>query len=168
MIISLEVLDSATRAAGRMRFAPRLPPPGTRLSLSDLLLYTPRDSAPKSLTEAVPLALHALRAPSNRQIGIFWETYGVRPQGETFDYALAVEPIDQGLIHNALVKLHVMEPDRGLNLQWREAPSIAGGIASRGLTVDLSRLKPGHYRVRLTLTSGADPPVVAERSIEIL
>ena len=81
MIISLEVLDSVKRAAGRMRFAPKLPLSGARLSLSDLLLYAPRDSAPKSLTEAVPLTLHALRAPSNRQIGIFWETYGVRPRG---------------------------------------------------------------------------------------
>jgi hypothetical protein len=168
MVISLEVLDSAKRAAGRMRFAPTLPPPGTRLSLSDLLLYLPQGAAPKSLIEAVPLALHALRAPSNRQIGIFWETYGVRPDGETFDYALAVEPIEQGFIHRALVGLHVMAPDRGLDLQWREVPSIAGQIASRGVTVDLSRLKPGQYRVRLTLTSGTELPVVAERSIEIL
>jgi hypothetical protein len=168
MIISLEVLDTVNRAAGRMRFAPRLPPPGTRLSLSDLLLYAPRDSAPKSLIEAVPLTLHAMRAPNNRQIGIFWETYGVRPEGETFDYALAVDPIDQGLIHSALVKLHVEDPDRGLDLQWREVPSITGQIASRGLTVDLSRLKPGHYRVRLTLTSGTGLPIVAERTIEVL
>ena len=168
MIISLEVLDSVKHAAGRMRFAPKLPLAGTRLSLSDLLLYAPRDSAPKSIVDAVPLTLHALRAPSNRQIGIFWETYGVRPQGETFDYALAVEPVDQGLIHDALVKLHVMDPDRGLNVQWREVPSTTGQIASRGVTVDLSRLKPGQYRVRLTLTSGADLPIVAERSIEIL
>ena len=109
-----------------------------------------------------------MTAPSNRQIGIFWETYGVRPEGETFDYALVVEPVDQGLIHRALVGLHVMDPDRGLILQWRESPSIAGGIASRGLTVDLSRLKPGQYRVRLMLTSGANLPIVAERSIEVL
>ena len=168
MIISLEVQDPVNRAAGRMRFAPKLSPPGTRLSLSDLLLYAPRDSAPKSLIEAVPLTLHTLRAPSNRQIGIFWETYGVRSEGETFDYALAVDPIDQGFIHSALVKLHVEDPDRGLNLQWREVPSITGQIASRGVTVDLSRLKPGRYRVRLTLTSGTDLPIVAERSIEIL
>jgi hypothetical protein len=168
MIISLEVLDSAKQAAGRMRFAPKLPLPGTRLSLSDLLLYAPRDSAPKSLNDAVPLTLHALRAPSNRQIGIFWETYGVRPEGETFDYSLAVERIDQGLIHSALVKLHVMDPDRGINLQWREVPTITGQVASRGVTVDLSRLKPGTYRVRLMLTSGTDLPIVAERSIEIL
>jgi hypothetical protein len=168
MIISLEVLDPANRAAGRMRFAPNLPLRGPRLSLSDLLLYTPKDSAPASLTDAVPLAMHALRAQHNRQIGVFWETYGVRPQGESFEYALAVEAIDQGLVHRALVKLHVVEPDRGLSLVWREVPSAAGGIASRGVKVDLSRLKPGRYRVRLTLTSGTDLPIVAERSIEVL
>jgi hypothetical protein len=132
------------------------------------LLYAPHDSAPKSLLEAVPLTLHALRAPSNRQIGIFWETYGVRPEGETLDYSLAVEPVDQGLIHSALVKLHVQGPDRGLNVQWSETASITGQIASRGLTVDLSRLKPGHYRVRLMLTSGTNLPIVSERTIEVL
>ena len=78
-----------------------------------------------------------------------------------------MEPIDQGLLHRALVKLHVMDPDRGLNLQWHEVPSITGQIASRGVTVDLSRLKPGHYRVRLMLTSGTELPIVAERSIEV-
>jgi hypothetical protein len=109
-----------------------------------------------------------MSAPSNRLVGIFWETYGVRPEGETFDYALVVDPVDQGWIHRALVGLHVVDPDRGLSLQWRESPSIAGGIASRGVTVDLSRLKPGEYRVRLLLTSGTNLPIVAERTIEVL
>jgi len=168
MIISLEVLDSANRAAGRTRFAPKLPLTGPRLSLSDLLLYAPRDSSPKLLTDVIPLALHGARAPLNRQVGIFWETYGVVSQDEMFDYALIVEPIDQGLLHRALVKLHVTDADRGLSLQWREAPSITGQIASRGVTVDLSRLMPGHYRMRLMLTSGTDLPIVAERFIEIL
>ena len=167
MIISLEVLDSAKPGGRTHALRAEVAAAGRATEPFGLLLYAPRDSAPKSLADAVPLTLHALRAPSNRQIGIFWETYGVRPQGETFDYALAVEPIDQGLIHRALVKLHVKDPDRGLSLQWREVPSITGQIASRGVTVDLSRLRPGQYRVRLMLTSGTDLPIVAERSIEI-
>jgi hypothetical protein len=168
MIISLEVLDPVHRAAGRMRFAPKLPLPGTRWSLSDLLLYSPRDSAPRSLTEVVPLALHALRAPHNRQIGIFWEAYGAAAPSGALDYSLAVEPLDDGLLQRALVKLHIKDPTRAVNLQWREVPSFAGAIAARGVTVDLSRLRPGQYRVRLMLTSGTDVPIVAERSIEVL
>jgi hypothetical protein len=168
MIVSLEVLDSARGAAGRVRFAPKLPSSDSRLRLSDLLLYEPRDVDPKSLSDVVPLALHAPRVPSNRKLGLFWEAYGARPEGETFDYALAVEPIDRGFINGALVKLHVKDPDKGLNLQWREVPSIKGEIASRGMSVDLSRLKPGKYRVQLALTSpGSELPVVAERVIEI-
>jgi len=168
LIVSLEVLDSANHAAERARFAPRLPVPGTRLSLSDLLLYAPSDSVPlTSLKDAVPLALHAMEAPSNRQIGVFWETYGVRPEGEAFDYSLIVEPVDKGLIHRALVAVHVVDPDRGLSLQWRETPSISAGIASRSVVVDLSRLQPGQYLVRLMLTSGTELPVVAERSIQV-
>jgi hypothetical protein len=170
LIVSLEVLDSANHAAERARFAPKLPVagPGARLSLSDLLLYAPTDSTPvKSLAEAVPLALHAMEAPSNRQIGIFWEAYGVRPEGESFAYSLVIEPEDKGLIHRALVGLHVMDPDRGLITQWHETPSVAGGIASRGLVVDLTRLQPGRYRVQLTLTSGTELPVVTEKTIEI-
>jgi hypothetical protein len=167
-IVSLEVLDSANHSAERARFAPKLPPAGTRLSLSDLLLYSPKDSTPlTSLKEAVPLALHAMEAPSNRQVGVFWEAYGLRPEGETFNYALVVEPEDKGLIHRALVGLHVMDPDRGLSLQWRETPTAAAGVASRGVVVDLSRLQAGRYRVELTLTSGTELPIVAERNIEI-
>jgi hypothetical protein len=169
VIVSLEVLDSANHSAERTRFAPKLPVAGTRLSLSDLLLYSPIDSTPpRSLAEAVPLTLHAMTAPSNRQIGVFWETYGVRPEGETFDYAVEVEPVDEGLIHRALVGLHVTDPDRGIDIRWSESPSIDSGIASRGVTVDLSRLRPGQYRVRVMLTSGTALPIVAERSIEIL
>jgi len=167
-IISLETLNSAKGVAGRARFAPPLPIAEGRLKLSDLLLYAPRDSAPKSLAEAVPRALHSLHALGSRQIGVFWETYGVRPNGESLDYALLVTPDDESLLHRALAKLRVVDPDRSLSLQWREVPSTANGVASRGMTVDLSQLRPGRYSVRLMLTSGTDAPIVVERIIEIL
>jgi len=75
--------------------------------------------------------------------------------------------VDRGLFHRALVKLHIMDPDRSVNLQWHEVASSTKGIASRGLTVDLSHLRPGQYSVRLMLTSGTDAPIVAERIIDI-
>jgi hypothetical protein len=168
LVISLEILNKAKGSAGRARFAPKLPAASPRLGLSDLLLYTPRDSAPKTLSEAIPRVLYAMRAPMNRQIGVFWETYGVRPQGERFQYALLVAPEDESLLHRALAKLHVVDADQSLTLQWQEVPTAANGIASRGLTVDLSRLRPGRYSVRLMLTSGKELPIVAERSIDII
>lgn len=166
-VISLEALDSVTHTASRVRFAPKLPASAGRLSLSDLLLYSPDGPAPASVTEAVPRALHSLRLPGNRQIGVFWETYGVRDEGESLEYALLVTPLDEGLFHRALVKLRVVDPERSVSLQWREVASSVGGIASRGLTVDLSHLKPGRYSIRLVLAPNSDLPIVTERSIEI-
>src|SRR5678816_266943 len=104
MCIRDRILNKAKGSEGRARFAPKLPAAGPRLGLSDLLLYTPRDSAPKTLSEAIPRVLYAMRAPMNRQIGVFWETYGVRPQGERFQYALLVAPEDESLLHRALAK----------------------------------------------------------------
>jgi hypothetical protein len=167
LIISLETLSPARGSAGRTRFAPKLPDAGGRLSLSNLLFYAPRDPAPTSLAQAIPHALHATRAPSTRQVGVFWETYGVRRDGESLNYTLLVVPDDEGLIRRALVKLRVVEPEQTVTMQWREAATNTDGIASKGLTVNLSRLRPGRYLVRLTVTSGSDLPVVSERNIEV-
>lgn len=167
MIVSLEILNASHGEAQRVRFAPKLPPTGARVSLSDLLLYTPHDSAPSSLAEAIPRALHSMRTPVNRKLGVFWETYGLRGQDETVDYTLLVTRVDRGAFHRGLVRLHVANADRPLTMEWREAPSIANGIASRGMTVDLSSLDPGRYSLRLMLTSGTEPPIVSERTIEI-
>ena len=168
MIVSLEVIDTSSRAAGRARFAPKLPEPGTRLSISDLLLYTPSDSAPANLNEAIPRALRALRVPHSRQVGLFWEAYGARPEGEAFEYTLLVQPIGKSWVHRTFVKLHMSDPDRSLSLQWSEVPTVTDDIACRGVTVDLSRLKPGRYRVRLSLTGRGEMPIVSERDIEIV
>jgi hypothetical protein len=92
----------------------------------------------------------------------------VHPQGEHVDYALLVTPEDEGVLHRALVKLHVLNPDRSVSLQWSEVETSTNGITSRGVTVDLSRLRPGRYSMQLTLTSGTDLPIVSERSIDII
>lgn len=168
MIVSLEVMDTSSRAAGRARFAPKLPVPGTRLSISDLLLYTPSDSAPTNLDQAIPRALQALRVPNSRQIGLFWEAYGARPEGEAFEYSLLVQPIGRSWIHRTRIKLHLTDPDRSLSVLWNEVPTVTDDIACRGVTVDLSRLKPGRYRVRLSLTSRGEAPIVTERDIDIV
>jgi hypothetical protein len=168
MIVSLEVMDTSSRAAGRARFALKLPVPGTRLSISDLLLYTPSDSAPTSLSEAIPRALQALRVPNSRQIGLFWEAYGARPEGEAFEYSLLVQAIGRSWVHRTFVKLHITDPDRSLSVLWSEVPTVTDDIACRGVTVDLSRLKPGRYRVRLSLTGRGETPIVSERDIEIV
>jgi len=90
-----------------------------------------------------------------------------RPEGEAFEYSLLVQPIGRSWVHRAFIKFHLTDPDRSLSVIWKEVPVVTGDIACRGVTVDLSRLKPGRYRVRLSLTGGTEAPIVSERDIEI-
>jgi hypothetical protein len=168
MIVSLEVLDKTNHAAARARFSVKLPPRDARLSMSDLLLFAPPDSTPSVLDGALPHALSSLRVPRSRKLGLYWETYGSGVESRAFNYALRVEPVGQSWIHRAFIKLKMKEKDSALNLQWSEKPEVADGIASRGLAVDLQSLKPGRYRVLLSLTPGTGLPVLAQREIEIL
>jgi hypothetical protein len=167
MIVSLEVLDRANRSAARARYSVTLPTPGARLSISDLLLYSPRDSAPASLLEAVPRALPTVRVTSSH-LGLYWETYGVRPKGEQVDVAVLVEPAERGWVRRAFDRLRFKSKARSVSVRWRDVTKPENGVAPRSLTVDLSPLDPGRYRVRVVLTSAPQTPIVAERYIEII
>jgi hypothetical protein len=152
MIVSLEVMDTSSRAAGRARFALKLPTPGTRLSLSDLLVYTPSDSAPttwikrfrerskrfacRTVARLVSSGRHTARGRKARRSSILFSCN---------------RSVGVGCIA-PFIKFHLTDPDRSLSVIWKEVPVVTGDIACRGVTVDLSRLKPGRYRVRLSLT----------------
>ena len=116
----------------------------------------------------MPAAMHAPRVARSQRMGLFWETYGVRPEGETFTYALLVEPVGEGWMSRAFTRLGLKDKPSALSLQWQEVPEAVDRMASRGLALDLSPLKPGPYRVRLTLSSTATVPITSERYIEVL
>ena len=171
MIISLEVLDSANHAAGRMRFAPKLPVAGHATEpFGSLAVLAARFRAEIAHRGRAARVARADGAQSNRQIGIFWETYGVRPEGETFDYALEVEPVDEGLIHRALVKTARHGSGSGAQPSVARVPSIDGRdrVARRDggsvppQTRTVSRAADADVRDRLSRSS----PSGASRSFE--
>jgi hypothetical protein len=167
LVVSIEVLNDASRSAGRARYSVHLPATGGRIGLSDLLLYTPRDSTPRSLAAAMPVALHAARVSRSRPLGLFWETYGVRESGETFGVALLVEPVGKSWLRRTFQVMRLADKDKLISLQWQEVSVPSNGIASRALSVDLSPLKPGSYRVRLTVTPTGGAPIVVMRTVEV-
>src|SRR5262249_7794789 len=95
MVVSLEVFDQGNRTASRARYGVRARDTGGRVTLSDILLYAPRDSTPLKLDDAIPLAVATNHVSANRPLGLFWETYGVRPEGEVFGVSLTVQRIGE-------------------------------------------------------------------------
>src|SRR5262249_23642636 len=100
-------------------------------------------------------------------IGVFWETYGLRPQGEPVHFTLTVEEIEIGLLRRAAERLRFADPTSALRIQWDEVPLQRNGIAGRGVRVDLSRLRGGPYRMQLASPAASGPAVLASRDITV-
>jgi hypothetical protein len=169
MVVSLELLDSAARSAARDRYAVAPPSWSGRVAISDLLIFAPsgEDTPPRGLDAVLPLALHDDRVSAAQPLGIFWEAYGVRPAGETFDVALTIERIKEGWRRRAAERLHLAAPFSPVKMQWQEIPNGGDRAASRAMTLDLSRLDPGRYEIRLTLTPKDAPPAIARRELVV-
>ena len=165
-LASVELLATRDRRAARTRVgvAPRA---GGRVALSDLLLYASSAASPSALEQVADSALAGDVVPGNRVLGVFWETYGLHPTGETVRFTLTVEQIGVGWLRRTAERLRLTDPTSGLRIQWEEVPQRVNGIAGRGVRVDLSRLRSGRYRMQLLASVSGEASRVAERIVEV-
>ena len=169
MVVSLELLDSASRSAVRARYAVTPSAPSGRIAISDLLIFASpgSDAQLHGLDAVLPLALHDDHVSATQPVGVFWEAYGVRSEGESFDVALQIDRIKEGWRRRAAERLHLASPFSPVKVRWQEMPNGVDRVASRAMTLDLSRLDPGRYEIRLTLTAKDELAAVATREIVV-
>jgi hypothetical protein len=166
-VVSLELLARADRRAARARVGVPARDTAHRVTLSDLLLYAPTGSASNELSAVRDSALASDIIPATRGVGVYWETYGLRADGEPVQFALTVERVGVDWMHRAAEKLHLADPTTSLRIQWDDVPQYVNGIAGRGVRVDLSRLVAGRYRMQVTVTPVGEAPVVVGREIAV-
>lgn len=165
-LISLELLAREDRRAARARAG--IPArASSAISISDLLLYAPVSGDARALADVVDSALTSDDVARARPVGVYWEMYGMGARSAAVRYTLSVEQIGVGWMRRAAERLHLADPTSGLRIQWEEVPLTADGIAARGVHLDLSRLRPGTYRVRLTADAAGSAPVASTRDIRV-
>jgi hypothetical protein len=167
LLVGVEVLARHDRRAARVRVGMRLPADAAHISVSDLLLYAPRDSTPRQLADALPLALATTSVSRAHPVGLYWETYGLPLAGADVGVSLTVTRTDEGWMHRAAAAMHLAVRDVPLDVHWREVPDAADGIASRAVSLDLSHLAAGRYRIVLTVTPPDAPPTSTAREITL-
>ncbi|HEY5060395.1 MAG TPA: hypothetical protein VII52_02615 [Gemmatimonadaceae bacterium] len=174
-LVSLELLAVADRRAARIRIgiATR---PSNRIALSDLLLHAPvgaggagsaGSAGSAALATVIDSALATATIVGGRQVGVYWETYGLRAQGEPVQFTLTVEPVAGNWLRRAAERLHFTDPSRESRLHWEEVPQKVHGVAARDLRLDLSTLRPGRYRIDLSVITRIADSVVTSREIEL-
>jgi hypothetical protein len=167
MVVSVELFNRGTKSAARARYGVRMPSSAGRIAVSDLLLYAPRDSAQRRLADVIPLALATNRVQAREPLGLFWETYGLRAEGEVLAVSITIERVGDPWFRKAAERLHLASRSYPLRVQWQEVPDRGDGVASRAVSLDLSRLAAGRYRIRLSSTPRGEAPVLATREVVV-
>lgn len=165
-LASVELLDRADRAGARERQAIAPPVGGRAIALSDLMLFRPGAALPTSLTQAAALAIPAVGSPS-RPLGLYWELYGSTRSPTAMDVSLTVERTQTGWWDRARRFLHLGGRQAPIALRWQDPVRFLDGVAPRAVAVDLSRLDPGRYALRLEVSAPGVPAAMDERLIDV-
>lgn len=167
-VVSAETWSPEGRRAGRMRLgvAERLAPEDVA-TLSDILLLAPAADEPTLLEEALELALPRPRLPPGQTFAIAWEVAGLGFRPEMLRFEVSIEKTDRGVFRRIGEFLRLAGRPRPIALSWEEpAPDVPGHLF-RYLALDLPRLDPGDYRIRLVLRTARRSDAVATRSFEV-
>jgi hypothetical protein len=167
LLVGVELRADSDYAAARVRqgLAPLATVDGR--TLSDILLFHPGGPLPENLAEAVPLA-EAGAAQGDTAVGLYWELYtpNAGAPGE-MSVSLSITRGDRSWWTRARRALHVGGHGAPIALQWRDVARPEHGIVARALVVDLARLQPGTYRIRLRVQPAGSAPLEAERQLHI-
>lgn len=169
LLASVELLAREQRRVGRARFGVHPPEaPHGGFALSDLLLFAPADTLPATLDDAAPRALATLRVRADAPLGVYWESYVADSLARTVQLTLTVQGKRDGVARRVKRFLLRQDAPGELRLRWSETPNAPDGVQPRAIAVDLSRLTPGEYALRLTATLAGQHPVTRERTIEVV
>jgi hypothetical protein len=164
--VSVEARDSAARRVARARTIVRPPPSEGRITISDLMFFDDPHTLPRSLEDATPRARGSMRVARSAPVGVYWELYGVPPEGEPLSFTLTVTRHGESWYRRAAEKLGVVDRRAPVYLQWDEPATATTAPRSRALAVDFSTLPEGNYRVELRVESRGEL-AAASRSVVV-
>lgn len=167
-IMSLELLSSDANKAGRARYGIRPPAtPRTVLTVSDILLLDAPDSLPSTLRKARPHARGSLRVRSGERIALYWELYGLQPQGEHLTMSLTVIRKGKSLFKTITDWIGITSEGRPLSLNWEESLYPGYPATPRSLAIELPQMDDGVYVLQLQVSAHGREPVTASRELVV-
>lgn len=171
MLMSAEVAAARSQTLARARYGIRASDsPGSRVSISDLLLFEPYDGMPRTLDDVLPHASASQVLREGSKTGIYWETYNTNPGGEGIQVAITVAPEEKsggGWFQRGLTALKLVREAQPVSVGLSDVSTRGKGYTSRAVVVDLATLKPGRYLMQLEITAEGTIPVRGERVLTV-
>jgi hypothetical protein len=168
--LSAEISAPSYRTLARARYGVRgSDQPGSRVQISDLILFDPYEGMPNTLDDVVPHMRTSQRIVAGSRVGIYWEAYNTNPAGEEIAVSITVAPEDAGggLLRRGLVALRLVREAKPVTVGMRDLSARGVAYTPRSVVVDLATLKPGRYLLQLELDAGGGNVVRAERAVTV-
>ncbi|MFM8301495.1 MAG: hypothetical protein ACKN99_03060, partial [Gemmatimonadota bacterium] len=172
LLMSAEIGSDSAATLVRARYGIR--PPfaiGARVSLSDLLFFTPYGADPSTVDEVLPHAIATQKVRADRKLGIYWEAYNTNPAGEPMTISLVVAPEtteERGGVARASRALRLSRSTTPVSLSVQDRSALGKRTSPRSVEVDLSGLKPGDYLVQLEIDVAGQYTVRADRRLTVI
>ncbi len=170
MLMSAEVGNAGASTLARARYGMRATDlPGSRVSISDLLLFEAYDGMPRVLDDVLPHAMPSHTVKAGGKVGIYWETYNTSPLGEGIQVGITVAPEDKegNWLRRRLTSLKLVRESQPVSVGLSDVSSRGRGFTPRAVVVDLATLKPGRYIMQLEIVAEGTAPVRAERVLTV-
>lgn len=171
LLMSAEIAAMDSSVLARARYGIRPPfAQGARVSLSDLLFYTPYGEFPTRVEEALPHALATQRVRASQPLGIFWEAYNTNPAGERMTISLTVVPETEestGVLQRGARALRLARGSAPVSISVEDISARGDTRSARAVQLDISTLKRGDYLVQLEITVAGQYTIRADRRIVV-
>ncbi len=170
LLMSAELAAPGASTLVRARYGIRPPlATGTRVSLSDLLFYTPYGDFPTTVEEVLPHAIPTQRVRSSQKIGVFWEAYGTDPNGEQMTISLTVvqETEEAGVFRRSARALRLSRASAPVSVTVQDLSARGSTRSARALEIDISTLRRGEYLVQLEVSVAGQYTIRTDRRIVV-
>jgi hypothetical protein len=162
-LFSLEVRATDAPRAARTRYAVRPPDPSGKIS--GILLFDPKDGVPPTLADALPRLLSSDAVRAGEQVGLLWESYGVRGP---VDVSVTLTRTVAGVGRRAAEALRIVERPSPLEIRWSDSPPAGEEARWTGsVLVNVGEKPPGVYRLDVTLKEPDGRTYTTSRSVQI-
>ena len=165
-LLSLEQWNPAGRWGARLRHGIQVDevPPDVP-TLSDLLLLDSGEDFPEGLSEAIPRMRTSSALDGGGAVTVGWEVYGLGLRREALTFRVSLIEEEGSLIRRAFKRIGLFQRAPELTLSWTEAGAGEPGPFFRAVDLELPRLDPGRYVLRLELDIPNRGKVLSHRRI---
>jgi hypothetical protein len=171
MLMSTEVAAPSRKTLARARYGVRgSDQPGSRVQVSDVLLFDPYDGMPNRLEDVIPHMRTSQRISEGARVGIYWEAYNTNPSGEGIGVSITVAPENTsgGWLRRRLVALRLVREAQPVTVGMRDVSARGVSLSPRSVVVDLATLKPGRYLMQVELDAGGGNVVRTDKAITVV